>query len=249
MVAPSYEDEREFFVKYAQSGDARVRDELVERYVYIAEIIARRFTKNNRTYSNGAEYEDIYQVACLGLLYAADRYDPDKGVKFATFATPTIIGEVRKYFRDKGFVMRVPGRLYEIFCRAERIKRNGTASTVPDMARVLGVTEEEVSDAYKTWDSAFVQSIESELLGDDANLALVDTLGRDDNSFLVIENGDFIDYCHKQLDDKEREYVELRYYCEKSQREIGTIMNISQMQASRLERKILKKLRSIYFGD
>ena len=102
-MAPSLTDERELFLEFKATNDAKLREAIIEKYVYIAEIISKKFTKNNRLYNNGMDYEDIYQVACLGLLYAVERFDPDKGVKFASFATPTIIGEVRRYFRDKGF--------------------------------------------------------------------------------------------------------------------------------------------------
>lgn len=249
MVAPSLKDERELFLSYSENHDEKARDELIERYVYIAEIIAKKFTRNNRTYNNGIEYDDIYQVACVGLIYAIDRFDPDKGVKFASFATPTIVGEVRRYFRDKGFFIKVPNRLYEIFRKAERIKRTEGESSVCDMARILGVTEDVVREAYKTGDTAFVRSLESEFLGSDDSLVLADTLGKEEKSFLVIENSDFIDYCTRHLDSDEREFVNLRYYRELNQRQIGEIMNMSQMQVSRFEKKVLKKLRKMYFGD
>ncbi len=248
MVAPSLTDE-ELFIQYRETHDKELREEIINRYVYISEIIAKKFTKNNRLYNNGMDYDDVYQVACLGLLYAADRFDPQKGVKFASFATPTIIGEIRRYFRDKGFFIKVPSRLYEIFRKAERIKRTEGESTISDMARILGVSEDVVREAYKTGDVAFVRSIESEFLGNEDSLALIDTLGKEDSSFLVIENSDFIGYCSKLLNDEERQFVELRYYQELNQRRIGEIMNMSQMQVSRFEKKILKKLRGIYFGD
>ncbi|MBQ3124633.1 MAG: sigma-70 family RNA polymerase sigma factor [Clostridia bacterium] len=248
-MAPSFADEREMFLAFRDTRDRKLRETIIEKYVYIAEIISKKFTKNNRLYNNGMEYEDIYQVACLGLLYAVERFDPDKGVKFASFATPTIIGEVRRYFRDKGFFIKVPSRLYEIFRKAERIKRTEGESSVQDMARILGVSEEVVREAYKTGDAAFVQSIESEFLGDEDGIALIDTLGKEDKSFLVIENSDFIDYCARRLEEEEREFVKLRYYDELNQRQIGERMNMSQMQVSRFEKKVLKKLRNIYFGD
>lgn len=248
-TAPKYKDEAELFAEYRSTGDTKLRDVIVERYVYIAEIIAKKFIKNNRTYNNGIDYDDVYQVACLGLIYAADRFDPEKGVKFASFATPTIIGEVQRYFRDKGFFIRVPNRLYEIFRKAERIKRSGGGSTMQEMARILGVSENTIKEAYKTGDAAFVKSFESEVMGDDDGIALIDTLGTEDSSFLVIENSDFIEYCTKQLTDTEREFVELRYYNELNQKTIGEKMGMSQMQVSRFEKKVLKKLRNVYFGD
>lgn len=247
--ALKYDNEYDLFMEYKKTGSIELRDDIVEKYVYIAEIIAKKFIKNNRSYNNGIDYDDVYQVACLGLIYAADRFNPEVGVKFASFATPTIIGEVRRYFRDKGFFIRVPNRLYEIFRKAERIKRSGQGATIQEMARVLGVSEDTIKEAYKTGDAAFVKSFESEVMGDDDSIALIDTLGTDDSSFLVIENSDFIEYCKKQLTDDEQEFVKLRYYDELNQKTIGERMGMSQMQVSRFEKKLLKKLRSVYFGD
>ena len=88
--------EYEMFSRYRETGDIALRDEIVSSYIYIAEILSRKFI------NRGVEYDDIFQVACMGILYAVERFDPDKGVKFATYATPTVMGEIRKYFRDKG---------------------------------------------------------------------------------------------------------------------------------------------------
>lgn len=249
MTVSHIDEERELFLQYKSTGDTAARDKIVEKYVYVAEIIAKKFTKNNRLYNNGIDYDDVYQVACLGLIYAAERFDVDKGVKFVSFATPTIVGEVRRFFRDKGFFMKVPSRLYEIFRKAERIKRTEGVSQISEVARILGVDEKTIREAYKTGDAAFVKSIERELIGDDESIALIDTLGKEDKSFLVIENGDFIEYCRRLLTEDEQKFVELRYYQEKSQREIGGVMGMGQMQVSRFEKKVLKKLRDIYFGD
>lgn len=242
-------DETDLFIKYKQTGDLAVREEIVNRFVYIAEIVSLKYTRSNRTYKSGVEYDDIYQVACLGLLYAIDRYRPESGVRFASYATPTILGEVRKYFRDKGFVIKVPNRLYELFRKAERLKRSGATDSISEMARILGVSETMLSEAYKTTKATHVKSFESEILSEEDGVALMDIIGKEDSSFLVIENSDFIDYCEKQLEKDELEFVKLRFYEELCQNEIGKIMGMSQMQVSRMERKVLKKLRSLYFGD
>ena len=92
--------EYEMFSRYRETGDIALRDEIVSSYIYIAEILSRKFI------NRGVEYDDIFQVACMGILYAVERFDPDKGVKFATYATPTVMGEIRKYFRDKGNFMK-----------------------------------------------------------------------------------------------------------------------------------------------
>lgn len=242
-------DDRELFEEYKRTGDRAVRDKIVERYVYIPEIIAKKFARNNRSYNNGIDYDDIFQVACLGLIYAAERFEPDQGVKFASFATPTIIGEVRRFFRDKGFIMKVPSRVYEIFKKAERIKRSESDTNAAELARRLGVSEDALREAYKMGDAAFVKSIESELSGEDDNIAVTDTLGREDKGYLVIENSDFISYCEKHLTPEELTFIRLRYYDELSQKSVGERLGMSQMQISRAEKRILKKLRNLYFGD
>lgn len=242
-------EEYELFETYIQTRDADIREEIVKRFVYIAEIVSLKYARNNREYKSGVDYEDIYQVACLGLLYAIDRFRPDAGVRFVSYATPTIFGEVRKYFRDKGFVIKVPSRLYDLFRKAERLKRSGSTDSMSEMARVLGVSEAALYEAYKTTNSTHVKSFESEILDEEDGIAYMDTIGREDSSFLVIENSDFISYCEKQLDKTELEFVKMRFYDELNQIEIGKIMGMTQMQASRFERKILKKLRQLYFGD
>ena len=109
------DNEYELFLEYKRTGDKELRKKIIESYTYIAEILSRRFI------NRGIDYEDIYQVACLGIINAVDRFDPQRGVRFATFATPTVFGEIRKYFRDKGFFIRIPRRLYEVFYRAEQM--------------------------------------------------------------------------------------------------------------------------------
>ena len=134
--------------------------------------------------------------------------------------------------------------------KAERIKRSESETTSEDLARILGVSEDTLKEAYMSGGVSFVRSLESELLGDDERpVKLMDTIGYEDSSFLVIENSDFIDYCRKQLSDEENKFVEMRYYDGMSQKAIGESMGMSQMQVSRLEKKILKKLRFVYFGD
>ena len=102
------ENIKELFLKFQETRDKKTRDTLVEKNLYIAEILAKKYT------GRGIEYDDLYQVACIGLIYAIDRYDPSKGYEFSSYATPTIVGEIKKYFRDKGWVIRVPRRIQEL---------------------------------------------------------------------------------------------------------------------------------------
>lgn len=234
--------EYEMFSQYRMTKDTALRDEIVENYIYIAEILSRRFI------NRGIEYDDIYQVACMGVLQAVERFDPDRGIKFASFATPTVFGEIRKYFRDKGNFIKIPRRLYDVFYRAEKIKRASGSSSQAEVARILELSEETVNEAYRAGDAAFIASLEDEAFADGA-LSLSNVIGKEDNNLLMLEDRDFIRYCMDKLEDREREFVILRYYNEKTQQVIADYFGISQMQVSRLEKKVLKKLRDLYFKN
>lgn len=234
--------EYELFSEYRRTGDVRLRDEIVELYIYIAEILSRKFV------NRGVEYDDIYQVACMGILFAVERFDPDRGVKFATFATPTVLGEIRKYFRDKGNFIRIPRRLYEVFYKAEKIRRGSSEMSNAEIARILNLPEKLVEEAYDWGDGSFIKSLEYEAYADGA-MSLSNVIGADDKHFLMIENNDFLNFCMSCLSDEERDFIEWRYNREMSQKEIAEIKDTSQMQVSRFERKLLKKLKNLYFRD
>ena len=234
--------EYEMFSRYRRTGDTGLRDELVEAYIYIAEILSRKFI------NRGVEYDDIYQVACLGILYAVERFDPDKGVKFATFATPTVLGEIRRYFRDKGNFIKIPRKLYEIFYKAEKIRRIKNGISQSEMARILNISEKQLNKIYEAGDTTFIKSLEYEAYAD-GEMSLSNVVGIEDKHYLMIENEDFIESCMKKLTEEERAFIQHRYYEEKSQKEISEIFGTSQMQISRMEKRILKKLRDMYFRD
>lgn len=234
--------EYEMFSRYRETGDTELRDEILSSYIYIAEILSRKFI------NRGVEYDDIYQVACLGILYAIERFDPDKGVKFATYATPTVMGEIRKYFRDKGNFIRIPRRLYEVFYKAEKIRRNSGGMTQEELARILNIPEKMIDSVSEIGDASFIKSLEYEAYAD-GEMSLSNVVGVEDKHYLMIEDKDFIDSCMQSLTETEREFVTYRYYDEKSQKEISQIMQISQMQVSRMEKRVLKKLKNLYFKD
>lgn len=234
--------EYELFSEYRRTKSHVLRDELVESYIYIAEILSRKFI------NRGVEYDDIYQVASLGILYAVERFDPNKGVKFATFATPTVLGEIRNYFRDKGNFVRIPRRLYEIFYKAEQIKRIQNDISDEEIARILNISEADMKKLREIGDFSFIKSLEYEAYAD-GELSLSEVLGAEDNHILMLEDKDFIDSCMKKLSEKERQFVELRYTEELNQTEIAQRLGISQMQVSRMEKTVLKKFRNMYFKD
>lgn len=238
----SSRNEYELFSEYRRTHSIALRDCIVESYMYIAEILSRKFV------NRGIDYDDIYQVASLGILYAVERFNPDRGVKFATFATPTVLGEIRNYFRDKGSFIRIPRRLYEMFYKAEQIRRSRSDASDEEIARILNISAADMEKLRRIGDMAFIHSLEYEAYAD-GELSLSEVLGAEDNQILMLEDHEFLESCKKRLSERERLYIELRYNQELSQGEIAGLMSISQMQVSRMERNLLKKLRNMYFKD
>lgn len=242
-AAKQYTTEEKLFLEYRRTGDKKIRDELVNSYMYIAEVLSKKFI------NRGVDYDDIFQVACMGILYAVERFDPKRGVSFATYATPTVLGEIRHYFRDRGNFIKVPRKLYEIFFRAEQLKRRHNENISPDeISRILDIPPDVLAKAYDVGDMAFIKSLEDEAYAD-GNLTLSNLIGVDDNSFIMIENKDFINYCMNRLTSKEAEFVRLRYYDELSQIQIAKKWGTSQMYVSRMEKKVLKKIKNMLFEN
>lgn len=234
-------NETEVFRLYRETKDKKLKDKIIAKYMYIAEILSKRFA------NRGIDYDDIFQVACLGLVLAVDRFECDKGIKFASFATPTVTGEIKKYFRDKGCFIKIPRKLYEIFTRAEKLRLSMEPEKFSraEIAKILNLSEKDLAEAYAVGDMAFIQSLEQEAYSE-GNSVYGDTLGFDDKNFLLIENSDFLSFCMNSLNEREREFINYRFYEEKTQKEISEIWEISQMQVSRFEKSILKKLRNLY---
>ena len=192
-------DASTLFLEYKRTNDKKIRDELIEKHLYIARILSKRFV------NRGVDYDDIYQVAVMGIIYAVERFDPQRGVCFATFATPTVLGEIRKYFRDKGNFIRVPRSLCSIFYRAEQIRYQGASAHIDDeeLARRLNISVEDLKQAYKAGDASFIRSLEYEA-NTDGQLSLSNVVGTDNSDFLMIEDKDFVEYALSKLDERER---------------------------------------------
>ncbi len=234
--------EYELFKKYKQTHDKKIRDELVEHYTYMARLFAHKFDRC------GVEYDDIYQIACMGVVLALERFDPDRGVRFATFATPTIMGEIRRFLRDKARCVKIPRNMYELLCRAESIRKKEGHLSAKELADMLGVPEEDVTEAYRVGDTAFIKSLE-DVAYTDGGLALSGMVGYDEDGFTMIENRDFMNYCTKGLSEKESTLFRLRFYEGKTQSRTAEVMGVSQMYVSRLERKIIDRIKKIYQND
>lgn len=240
-------DNKEMFAIYKKNKDIEVRNELIKRYLYIAEILSKKYM------NKGIEYEDIYQVASLGLIYAIERFDVDKGFEFSSFATPTIIGEIKKYFRDKGWSVRVPRRIQELSKKVNIAKNilQQELQRVPkieDIANYLSCTEEQVIEAIEASQVYTPKSLDVTYDGnsDDKDIQLMDILGEDDKYFSVIENKEFIDKCFEKLNEIEIKIIKERFFVGKTQIQIANELNVSQMTISRMEKKILAKFKKEY---
>ncbi len=226
----------------------RARDELVEMHLPLVEYLARRF--RNR----GEPLEDLVQVATIGLLKSVDRFDLERGVEFSTYATPTIVGEVKRYFRDKGWAIRVPRRLQELKlaltkATSELSQRNGRSPTVAEIAVHLGLTEEEVLEGMESANAYSTVSLDAPDGGDDDSPAVADSLGVNDESLEGVEYRESIKPLLAQLAPRERKILILRFFGGMTQSQIAAEVGISQMHVSRLLSRTLVQLRESLLVD
>lgn len=235
--------EKELFDLYQKSHSVNIRNEIVNKYLYLADILSRKFI------NRGIEYEDIYQVASIALIKAVERFSTDKGVKFVSFATPTIIGEIKRHFRDKGSVIRIPRRIYEVYQKVNHAKELLTqelkrSPKVDEIASYLKMSEENIIEIIESWNTYNIQSFDQNVYSDD-DIELHETIGEEDNTFERIENRDFLEKSMARFNSAEKEFIKLRYFNNKTQKQIADKLGVSQMYVSRLERKVLDRFRTI----
>lgn len=240
-------DSKELFRLFKENNNHEIRDELFERHMYIAEILSKKYI------NKGIEYEDIYQVACLGLLYAVNRFDVERGFEFSSFATPTIVGEIKKYFRDRGWTIRVPRRIQELskkvtIARDALYRTNGQAPLIKDIAEYLSVSEEAVIEAMEASKVYSPKSLDHEMesSSDDRDIRLMDIIGEEDKEFEFIDNKDFIEMLLDKLNPMERKIIYDRFFKERTQIAVAKDLNVSQMTISRLEKKIIERFKKEY---
>lgn len=228
--------------EYAASPSLENRDRLVEAHLYIAEIIARKFS------GRGVDYDDLYQVAALALVRAVERFDPARGVKFRSFAMPNMVGEVKNYFRDRSRAVRLPRRGAELAREIERARDKLLQSLkrmprVDELAEALDVPEDAVLEALEIGGMTLV-SLDAEGEADDAP-SLDAFLGIEDKGFTDFERNDALNRAMDALDARRREIVHLRFFQNLSQREIAERLGVSQMTVSREERRALEQMRGM----
>jgi RNA polymerase sigma-B factor len=242
--AQARETERQLLVRYHLEGDIAAREELVERFLPLARDLALRYS-----YTDEA-FDDLLQVACLGLIKAIDRFEPGRGTKFTSYAAPTILGELKRHFRDKGWSLHVPRDLQERTLAVSRetealSKRLGRSPKVREVAESLGCGVEEVLEAQEAAASYEAASLDAPAArDDDESAALVDLLGEEDGAYDLVEDRQAIASTWQALPEVERRVLELRFMHDLTQREIGDRIGYSQMHVSRLLRRALTRLET-----
>jgi RNA polymerase sigma-B factor len=239
---------RELFVELQAPGaDDKTRqgarDSLVEAHLPLVEHLARRF--RNR----GEPFDDLVQVATIGLIKSVDRFDLERGVEFSTYATPTIVGEIKRHFRDKGWAVRVPRRLQELrlslaSATSELSQKQGRAPTVSELAGYLKISDEEVLEGLESANAYSTLSLDAGDSGSgDEPMPVSETLGVEDESLEGVEYRESLKPMLEQLPAREKKILMLRFFKNMTQSEIAADVGISQMHVSRLLARTLAQLR------
>ncbi len=231
----------ELFKRYKESGDIAIRNKIAEKYLYIADILAKKFV------GRGVEYDDLKQVASYALLRGIDRFDPSMGMQFTTFITPTITGEIKNYFRDKSRILKIPRRLGEISAlvrnfSAEYEAKNGVKPSVKAIAKELSLSEE---DVVKALEVSGTLSLDSIAVGNDGETegSLYSVLSDGEDKYEAFETKEALHAAMRDFTDTEKALIKFRYVDELSQSETAKRLGVSQMFVSRMERKLLLRLK------
>ncbi|HEV2768605.1 MAG TPA: SigB/SigF/SigG family RNA polymerase sigma factor [Solirubrobacteraceae bacterium] len=232
--------ERELLKRYHHFGDERARDRLAEEMVPLARALAGRYT------GRGEPLDDLVQVACVGIMKAIDGFDLDREVRFSSYATPTVLGEIKRYFRDKTWALRVPRGLQELQIEVAKARDKltttlGRGPTVQELADAVDAPFEEVLQTIQSQDARRTRSLD-EPTGEDVTLA--DSLGQRDPDLARAEMRVLLDEAMDVLSDRDQEVLRLRFEDDLTQTEIARRVGVSQMQVSRIIRASLTKLRS-----
>jgi len=236
--------DRELLRRYHHDGDVEARERLIEQYLPLVRSLARRYSYR------GEQLEDLVQVGCIGLIKAIDRFDVDRGVELTTYATPNIIGEIKRHFRDKGWSIRVPRGLQELNVKLSKLIEELTVQlerspTSPELAKAASVEEEEVLEALETGQAYSTLSLSAPSSGDDnEDLDPLESLGELEPEYEVSEDRAVLAPGLRVLDERERKILHLRFYDGLTQSQIAQQVGISQMHVSRLIRRSLEKMRA-----
>jgi RNA polymerase sigma-B factor len=235
--------DKELLRRYHNSGDLSAREQLIERYMSLVRSLARRYSYR------GEQLDDLIQIGAIGLIKAIDRFDLERGVELTTYATPNIIGEIKRHFRDRGWSVRVPRGLQELNVQLSRIVEEltvqlGRSPTITELAVAAKVEEEEVLEALESGRAYSSLSLSSGGGGDgDDDLDPLESIGTEEHQYEVSEDRAVLAPGFRVLDDRERKILHLRFFEGLTQSQIAQQIGISQMHVSRLIRRSLEKIR------
>ncbi len=243
----SSDDPHVLLREYHRTRDIEVRNKIVTLHERMVRYLAGRFGSGG-----GTSLEDLVQVGYVGLIAAIDRFDPDKGVSFVTFAVPTILGEIKRYFRDQTWGLKAPRRLRELGLSLRKLREQleqklGRPPTVPEMALAAGVSEErllQAMDLDRIYQPASLDSHLQDENGDEKS-SFWEAIGRPDPELAQIDERETVKCALERLDQRQRAIIYYRFFEEVSQAEVASRLGISQMHVSRLERQALRRLKAL----
>jgi RNA polymerase sigma-B factor len=236
-----HEDLRATFVEFFASRDPALRDQLIEAHLYLARHLARRMT------NRGQPYEDLVQVASIGLINAVDRFDPERGVEFSTYATKTILGELKRHFRDRGWAVRAPRRVQELYLELGQVvdqlsQKYGRSPTIKELAAETGASEDGVIEALEAGRAYRSTSLDSPGSSDDGGLLML--LGVEDSELASAEWRTVLLPHLEALPERERTIIQMRFVSGMTQSDIAMKIGLSQMHVSRLLARTIETLRA-----
>jgi RNA polymerase sigma-B factor len=238
------ENDKVLLRRYHEEGDLSAREELIEGYMSLVRSLARRYAYR------GEQLEDLVQIGAIGLIKAIDRFDVDRGVELTTYATPNIIGEIKRHFRDRSWAVRVPRGLQELNIQLSRLIEELTVElsrspTIPELAESAGVTDEEVLEALESGRAYTSVSLSVSASSDDeGELDPLEALGTEEPRYALTEDLAVLAPGFRVLDERERQILHLRFFEGLTQSQIAQQIGISQMHVSRLIRRSLEKIRA-----
>jgi RNA polymerase sigma-B factor len=237
-------EDRRLLTRYHSDGDLSARDELVERFLPLAKQLARRYQRGNEP------LDDLVQVASIGLVKAVDRFDPERGTAFSSYAVPTILGELKRYFRDVGWAVHVPRgmqeRIMQVNATVEVLSRRlGRSPTPAEIGKEIGASPESVLEAMDASVAYEASSLDASRTNDSESASYAESIGAEDEAYEQIEYMQTIAPTMRALPERDRLVLQLRFEDDLTQSEIADRIGVSQMHVSRLIRRALKRLRTV----
>jgi RNA polymerase sigma-B factor len=246
----THESDKVLLRRYHEQGDLAARKQLIEQYMSLVRSLARRYSYR------GEQLDDLVQIGAIGLIKAIDRFDVNRGVELTTYATPNIIGEIKRHFRDRGWSVRVPRGLQELNIQLSRLLEEltvqlGRSPTIAELAKGAEVSEEEVLEALESGRAYSSLSLSAGSAGhdDDGELDPLESLGTEEHQYEVSEDRAVLAPGFRVLDERERKILHLRFFEGLTQSQIAQQVGISQMHVSRLIRRSLEKIREEIAAD